>query len=225
MIYEQLRDYCDCIKDVKQEEVDELINLVSMATCWTQKPCETFLNSERREVIDLEDCLCDCQIVRFAPFYTPFDPESFTFTLVKEVGIEETLIPVTEFTYSEIEGVFKIDPPIPNCDCGCNECTCDPKYKLVIDYVAGYEELPECLLPVFCEALQYIQERRECDCKQCQTCENYDDERVEVLIENAATITNQLKAYFVTTLTEQYKRQLSLISLCRSRKRLWGIVV
>lgn len=225
MIYEQLRDYCDCIKDVKQEEVDELINLVSMATCWTQKPCETFLNSERREVIDLDDCLCDCQIVRFAPFYTPFDPESFTFTLVKEVGIEETLIPVTEFTYSEIEGVFKIDPPIPNCDCGCNECTCNPKYKLVIDYVAGYEELPECLLPVFCEALQYIQERRECDCKQCQACENYDDERVEVLVEDAATITNQLKAYFVTTLTEQYKRQLSLISLCRSKKRLWGIVV
>lgn len=225
MIYEQLSDYCDCI-DVQESDVDELINLVSMATCWTQRPCETFLNSERREVIDLDDCLCPCDIVRFVPFYTPFDPESFTFTLVKEVGIEETLIPVTEFAYSEIEGVFKIDPPIPSCECGCNECSCNPKYKLVIDYEAGYEELPECLLPVFCEALQYIKERRECDCKQCQTCENkYDDDGVEVLVGNAATITNQLKAYFVTTLTEQYKRQLSLISLCRSNKWLWGIVV
>ena len=225
MIYEQLSDYCDCIGKFEESDVDELVNLISIATCWTQKPCETFLNSERREVVDLDDCLCDCEIVRFTPFYTPFDPESFSFTLLKEVGIEETLLPVTEFTYSEVEGVFKIDPPIPNCECQ-NECTCNPKYKLVVDYTAGYEEIPECLLPVFCEALQYIIERRTCDCSECQTCDNkYDDDKVEVLVDDAATITNQLKYYFVKTLTAQYKRQLSLISLCRNRKRLWGIVV
>lgn len=226
MIYEQLSDYCDCIKSFKEEDVDELINLVSVATCWTQQPCETFLNSERREVVRLDDCLCDCEIVRFKPYYTPFDVESFTFTLVKEVGIEEEFIPITEFNYSEVEGVFKIDPPIPNCKCGCNECSCNPTYKLVVDYTAGYEDLPDCLLPIFCEALQYIIERRSCDCTQCQTCENdYDDDKVEVLVDNAATITNQLKKYFVETLAEQYKRQLSLISLCRHRRTIWGIVV
>ena len=80
-------------------------------------------------------------------------------------------------------------------------------------------------LLTICEALQYVVERRECDCSQCQKCEEYDDDKVEVLVENSATITNQLKAYFVTTLTRQFERQLAMISLCKRKRRLWGIVV
>ena len=225
MVYDQLSEYCDCIKEFTESDVDELISLVSMATCWSQSPCETFLVSERREVIDIDDCLCDCEIIKFAPFYTPFDPESFTFTLVRSEGIDETLIPVGEWSYSEVEGVFKLKPPIPNCDCMSPLCECNPEYRLLVTYEAGFNELPECMLPLFCEALQYIIERRRCDCTECQQCNNYDEERVEVLIPNAATITNQLKAYFVTVLSNQYKRQLAQISLCRSDNRLWGVVV
>lgn len=223
-IYEQLIAYCDCV-DAKEEDIDELISLISMATCWSQEPCETFLNSLREEVIDIDDCLCDCEIIKFAPFYSPFDKNSFTFTLVKQEGINETFIPIEEVAYSEVEGVFKLIPPLPNCHCMNDGCSCNPDYKLLVRYIAGYDLLPECLLPVFCEGLQYIIERRKCDCSECQECLNYDDDRVEVLIANAATITNQLKAFFVSTLSKQYMRQLAQISLCQSRKKLWGVVV
>lgn len=225
MIYEQLAEQCDCIKKVDNKDIDELISLVSMATCWQQHPCETFLVSERQEVIDIDDCLCDCEIVKFSPFYTPFDPESFTFTLVRSEGIEEELIPVSEFNYSTVEGVFKIKPPLPDCTCMSLNCNCKPKYKLLVQYTAGFNDLPDCLLPIFCEGLQYIIERRECDCAACQECQKYDEDKVEVLIPNAATITNQLKVYWIRVLSEQYKRQLAMISLCKEKKRLWGIVV
>ena len=225
MIYEQLADNCDCMKEVKDSDIDELISLISMATCWSQYPCETFLVSERQEVIDIEDCLCECEIIKFAPFYKPFDPESFTFTLVQSEGINETLTPISEFAYSEVEGVFKIKPPIPSCDCLTPNCGCNPEYKMLVRYTAGFEDLPECMLPVFCEALQYIVERRQCDCAKCQDCQGYDEDKIEVLIPNAATITNQLKAYFITTLANQYKRQLGQISLCKAETRLWGVVV
>ena len=228
MIRQQLLDYCDCIEEkyLTQDIVDELVYLVSVATCWSQEPCETFLNSTRREVIDIKDCLCDCDIVEFSPFYYPFDPGTASFTLVKQEGIEETIIPITreEFNYSMVDGVFRIKPPLPSCDCQ-PMCECKADYKLLVEYDAGFFELPECMLPLFCEAVQYIIERRKCDCSECQECTNYDDDRIELLIPNAASITNQLKYYFVTALSEQYKRQLSQISLCKRRKRLWGIVV
>ena len=47
--FEQLSEYCDCMEDVQERDVIELINLISTYTCWTQVPCETFLLSERRE--------------------------------------------------------------------------------------------------------------------------------------------------------------------------------
>lgn len=228
MIRQQLLDYCDCIKeeDLTQEVVDELINLVSVATCWSQEPCETFLISSRIEVIDIKDCLCNCEVIEFRPFYVPFEPDSIDFVLVKQKGIEEERFPITdkEFIYSEVDGAYKIKPPLPSCDCQPN-CGCNAKYKLVAKYDAGYDLLPECMLPLFCEALQYIIERRKCDCSQCQDCKDYDDDKVAILVPDADTITLQLKAYFVNTLTKQYMRQLSQISLCKRRKRLWGIVV
>lgn len=222
-VYEQLGKYCDCLEKVSDDDIDELINLVSMATCWCLKPCETFLSSDRTEIIPLPNCLDDCGIFTFEPYFVPFVPESFSFTLVEVVGIDETLIPITTFSYSETKEIFRLDLPLENCKCKPN-CGCEPEYYLKVDYVAGFEEIPDCLLPAFCEAIQYIIERRECDCDECQECKNY-DEQTEVLIDNAAQITNQLKVFFVNLLSEQYKRQLALISLCDQRYSIWGTVV
>ena len=46
----------------------ELITLISTYTCWAQSPCETFLLSERREVVDIPDCIKDCDVFEFEPF-------------------------------------------------------------------------------------------------------------------------------------------------------------
>ena len=220
-IYEQLAVACEC-ETVVESDVDHLIDLISMATCWTQKPCETFLMAERKEVVDLPDCLDRCAIVSFSPFFTPFEESSFTFTLVKSEGIDETYTPITSFAWSEADDTFKVELPIPSCDCQPCVCGCKPRYKLLVTYDAGYEELPDCLLPVFCEALKYIHELRSC----CEVCTPCSSEKIDTQdYSNAYSIRDRLKDYFIVTLTRQYIRQLSLIALCDRTKDIWAVVV
>ena len=229
-IYKQLTEYCDCLHDVSNADVDELIELISVYTCWAQNPCETFLFGCREEVIDLPDCVDDCDVFVFEPFYTPFDPDSVLqgLTLVAQKGIGEETTQITTANYSLTDQNFKIKLPIPSCKCGCKpcECECPTHYKLLVRYNAGFTELPDCLLPIFCEALQYIKERRNCDCDKCSECDKkYGEDQTEVLVDDAAKLTDELKAYLVRVLSKQYKRQLSLISLCETPNELWGFRV
>lgn len=224
-IYEQLSKYCECLHSVEDSDVDELISLISVYTCWAENPCDTFLSGERREVIDLPDCICNCDVFSFMPFYAPFDVETFAFTLIAQNGIEEVSTPITDYSYSDIDGDFKLMLPLANCKCK-KPCGCPTKYKLLVTYVAGYEELPDCLLPLMCEALQYIKEKNKCDCDSCPTCDKkYEDDGTEVVIANAAKLTDRLHYWLSAMLTDQYKRQLSLISLCHRNGELWGFRV
>lgn len=219
---EQLTEYCDCI-DVNERDVNELINLVSTYTCWAQSPCETFLKSERREVIDIPDCACDCDTFPFAPYYAPFDKDSFVFTLVERTGTDETLTVITDVHYSEVDETFYLNLPLPSCQCA-PQCGCKTEYKLLVEYVAGYETIPECLLPLLCEALQWIIEKNKCDCEECEQCSNKDYRNQPEIA--YTSLTGRLQEHFLNVLTRQYFSQLALISLCRRYKgELWGIVV
>lgn len=205
-IYSQITNYCDC-EHVTEKDVDELIDLVSIATCWTQEPCETFLKSERREIIDLPDCMDDCDVYEFEPFYYPFDPESMSFKLVEINGIDEEISDIDSFRFSEITDSFKLLLPIPSCECGCDACGCPTKYKLVATYMAGYEGVPECLLPLFCAAVHWIDNKNDCDC-DCVPCKEDDNEEA-----------TGMKYYFLEILEKMYIKQLGLISLCNRSKR------
>lgn len=220
-IYEQLKEYCNCV-EVEEADVDELINLISVFTCWTSKPCETFLTGERREVVDLPNCLCDCNVFKFEPFYVPFDPDSFTFTLVEQNGINETAIPVNDLHYSVVDNNFRLQLPLPKCECK-PDCGCESEYKLLVEYTAGYDLIPDCLLPVFCEALTWIRDKNNCDCNQCTPCDPSVNDVQGVI--NYASLNGRLQDYFLQILAAQYRKQLSLISLCTNRKYLWGVVV
>ena len=228
-VYEQLTEYCNCLVSESADEspsidhraVDELIHLISVYTCWATHPCETFLQGERKEVIDVPDCICDCDVFEFDPYFAPFDPDSFTFTLIEQRGIEETLTEVTEVRYSEVDEKFRMELPLPNCDC-YDPCGCKSKFKLMVTYVAGYEEIPECLLPLMCEALQWILEKNECDCEACQDCENKYANNNAI---DYTKLTGRIQEHFLTILTVQYFRQLSLISLQKRKGYLWGVVV
>ena len=221
--FEQLSEYCDCMEDVKERDVIELINLISTYTCWTQTPCETFLLSERKEVVEIPQCVKDCDVFEFEPFYKPFDKDSFTFYLIEQEGIDETSTEITSYGYSETDGKFRLELPLPTCQCR-PRCGCEKKYKLLVTYVAGYELIPECLLPLFCEALQYVIEKNKCVCEDCEPCKENDYSTPSQI--DYTNITGQLQEYLVTTLAKQYFSQLGLISLCNKYKgELWGVVV
>ena len=220
-VAEQLLEYCNCMdsKDVTGANVYELINLISAYTCWMQKPCETFLASERTEVVDVPDCVCDCDVFTFEPFYDPFDKDSFTFTLIKQEGIEETEIPITEYVYSVADNNFRIKLPLETCGCK-TVCGCPANYKMIVTYIAGYDLIPDCLLPIFCEAFKFIIDKNAC-CTECLPCDA-DDEVGEI---DYSTLRGRLQDYFLTVLSAQYKKQLSLISICKERGSLWAVVV
>lgn len=217
-ITDQLSEYCECVGDVEERDVEEIVNLISMYTCWTNEPCDTFLLGERREVIDLPPCL-DCEF-EFEPFFHPFDEDSFVFTVVKQEGmeIESTVV---DHVYNPFTGKFTVDVDLPSCKCRPRKCSpCDTIYTLVVTYMAGYEELPDCLLPVFCNLLDVIQAKNECDCGQDCAC----DTEENIKYATGDVVTAALETDLGKILVEQYKRQLSLISLCEERS-LWGIVV
>lgn len=220
-IVEQLKAYCDCVEDITDEDVAELVNIISLATCWVVEPgdCKTFLTGARREVVDLPSC-ADCPIV-FEPYYYPFDEHSFKFYLLKVEGIEETMTEITSFRYSDVGHVFRIDTGLPSCRCACPPCGCPPEYKLVVEYDAGYDELPDCLLPVFCHVLEVIKARRNCEC--CGDCGCETEQQIKYASGDVVSV--QLETEIGQMLVQNYKNQLGMISLCRGRKYLWGFVV
>lgn len=223
IITDQLSEYCDCV-EFDNKDVTELVSLVSMATCWSGDPSSacgcstTFLQGERREVIDLPDCM-DCPY-EFKPFYHPFNPESFTFTLVKIEGIEETATPITDYAYSTLDGKFRINLGLPSCSCKCTACDCKPEYKLLVEYVAGYDSIPDCLLPVFCNLLDVIHAKNKCDCNNC----GCDSETEEVRYATGDVVTVQVETDLGKMIAELTTGMLGLMSLCQPESGIWAVI-
>lgn len=216
-IVEQLTEYCSCMEMPEEKDVQEIIDLVSMFTCWSTNPCDTFLLGARKEVVELPSC-ADCPWT-FEPFYQPFDLDSFKFTMVKLEGTTVTETEVTDYVYCN--GKFVVNLPLPSCKCDCHHCGCDPEYTLVVEYDAGYEVLPDCLLPVFCNLLDVIQAKNTCDCEKDCACNT--EESIQYA--TGDVVTAALETELGQILVEQYKRQLSMLSLCKERPSIWGFVV
>ena len=213
---ESLKEYCDCLDEITEKDINELVTLISMMTGWAVNPCDTFLTGERREIIDLPSC-ADCPI-EFEPYYHPFVEDSFKFYLVKQKGIEETVTEITDFAYHS-DGKFRIDIGNP-CKCQNCECGCPPKYKLIAEYTAGYEDIPECLLPVFCNVLEVIHAKNDCKCDDCG-CENQEE---QVRYATGDVVSVQLETDIGKILVETYKNQIGFLSLVQP-KTFWGMVV
>lgn len=235
-IYEQLQDFCgcECDNDTTEQNVNELVNLISNATCWTgEDVCSTFLMSSRKEVIDLPSCPDKCFIFEYKPFYKPFDVCSFTLQLVEQDGINETITELTDedFAYSQTDKSFKIKLPYAEDKCGCkckSLCSCDKTYKLVAMYDAGYEEIPECLLPVFCQMLDLINKKNECGCNNCNSCNdepNTENKPNYGEYSEGDALTFAIVNEFGPMLTKQYRNELGLISLCEDAEEWYGEVV
>lgn len=237
VIIEQIKENCDCLseKDIESGLVDksisQLIQLISTLTCWTNRDstCATFLSSDRQELFDInaiQQCgHCDHGLMDVELFYLPIVPESIKVKVLTRTGIkfEEHILDESLYSFNPYESVLYIDLKD---FIFCNPCNCDVVEKVIVDYVAGYEELPECLLPIFCDLLSYLIEMNRCECaKSCDPCTL---EPIEEVTLTGYESDEQKTTYdFIrNTITNAYARQLELMSLCgRRRKRFWGTVV
>lgn len=231
-IIEQLKSYCDCLKesDVKatnfESNIMQMINLLSTLLCWKSDTCDTFLLSERVEhfqPLDLDTCkCCDTHIMQFTLFYQLVRAESIDVTVKIRDGIHFRSVSVSkeDFSFNECDNTLWID--FKNYDLP-TLCDCDKVECIEVKYDAGYELLPDCLLPIFCDYLSYVIEMNRCKCG-CDVCEqeegNYDD------IINYDSSEEQLTAYIAVRehVIAGYKRQLEAMSLCESH-RFYGKVI
>lgn len=219
-IEEQLRDFCPCVKEdgAFSANVAEMINVVSLATGWMRTPCETLMSGERKEVFPVE---CEDCPIEFTPYYHPFEPDSFSFYLIQTKGLEETVTEL-DFSYSEANGLFRVDLGM-DCKCMAKECGCPTTYQVMAKYTAGYDLLPDCLLPVFCNLLEVIRAKNSCDCGcGCGGSEN-SEQNIEYASGDIVTVA--LETDLGKILVEQYKNQLAALSLINGEQRLWGFVV
>lgn len=229
---EQLKDFCDCLpKDMKDEDLqrnlDELIHLLSILLCWQQQPCETFLNSARVEYIDVGEyvkCGCEGGIMEFSPFYQPFDPQSMKITLINISGLNiiETVIPSSDFVYAPGFNVFRINIGKYIQD---SNCVCVGKYKLKLEYNAGYENIPECLLQFFCDFVHVMYDKNTCKCPKCQACKDFDETVIEY--SEFDGLTPKIIQYAYALILSAYKQQIGMLSLCYNYKldNIYAVVV
>jgi len=226
----QIEGYCDCLPDVEDDvierSIEQMIMIISKWTCWTTDICETFLHSKRTEYIDIDSidpcaCECDNNIVRHIPYFElGIDQYSFNVTLIKRSGIEETVTPVqsSDFAYSSHFKDLKVDLS-DYVECFCK---CPPESTLAIQYYAGFDCLPDCLLPFVCDMLHVLFEKNNCDCSHCQTCKpSGTDPKIEPYGSNAKTIEN----YMSKLIKKSYPMLLSQISLCHNIPKFIGEVI
>lgn len=236
-IIEQLRDYCDCLPDLEPESqkydrmlknLNELISIISNLTCWSDATedgsiCDTFLMSERREIIDAKEincCVCDGTILSFSPFYRPFQPDSFKVSLAEVNGLDETVTELDTSDYRYIDSLRELKIDLRNyLSCRQNRCECPSQYRLIITYDAGYSELPECMLQLFCDLMHVMAYKNDCNCKKCTSCKNDNDLTDEGAVDftEGDTVSPTLNTYWKQLIIDGYKQNLGKISLCGQR--------
>lgn len=232
-VRDQLIDYCDCIKKKDDsaefdKNLNELISILSVMTCWTREPCETFLNEQRTESIKLgeyEKCGCNAGVIEFTPHYNPFEIESIEIDLVELNGIDETItrIDQSDIVYSQAFDLFRINIGKYTRN---DRCGCVGDYRLLIRYWAGYEQIPDCLLQIFCDMMHIIYLKNKCDCKECQSCKTIGATETDIVYSDGDNISKVVAEYLNTIITTGIKKQLGLISLCnRNKNDIWGAVV
>lgn len=232
-IIEQLSSSCDCISDNEWESsklesnITEFLDLISTMTCWKTKACENFLSSEREEVFDVDiitDCRnCDSGLVVKTLYFDEVQTDSIEVKILirNRLEFEEIEIPSEDFAFNPYTGELYVD--LSDYAVG-DACTCDKVIKMIVTYVAGYETLPDCLLPVLCDYLDYVIDMNKCSCS-CSVCDS--DSTSDVVIEEPENDEYiSIKLRIRNMITENYMRQLEFISLCGTRKYLFtGMVV
>lgn len=160
-IVNQIKENCPCFEEKEMSELESmittLIDLLSTSLCWNSSICGNFIRHVEVEKFDYinDSCFtCDCssQIVKYDLFYTlkEIEIKIVEVTLITYSGLKETKIVLDPNSYTYRNGQILIDRTIlPN---NCCTCSCD-EFVLSVAYETGFDKLPECLLPIFCELL------------------------------------------------------------------------
>lgn len=230
-IYDQIAGYCNCMSEIDPCNVEkylaQLVDYVSMMTCWKRKSCETFLSSEREEVFApnyINDCGCDQGLTIIPLYYTHiFEPTiQVTIQLRDGVNFCEVLVDPEDYSFDTYDNELYINLS-KYLGLAGGQCDCTKFKQIIVRYIAGYDRIPDCILPIFCDLMSYIIELNACGCTQCTDCESGSmrDEEDFPKDENEQLIYTWIQQAVTTV----YINQLGLMSLCGKKHDFLGVVV
>lgn len=245
-IVDKVKEDCKCVLSTDSDDainrlIAKALRAISVLTCWGDGECSTLLKGDRREEIDIDLDYCDCfgSVYKSAPFYN----KNVTVTSVKLIRITDTIAETTLSivdSYNETLGVFFINlnqqftfsdgsTENPAIQCGC----CKAEYKLIIEYEAGYDDIPDCIMDILCRIIGFI----KLSASGCETAQDacYIEDKVAfgtyVIEKSNALETIKFSApddkiLKATVQMMQYYQVLELkaISICK-KSSIWGSVV
>ncbi len=228
-LYDQIQGYCSCMGEINECEVEkylsQLVDYVSAMTCWKRKTCETFLSSEREEVFSpsyVKDCGCDHGMTVIPFYYTHVFEPTIEVTIQLRDGVHfcEVLVEPDDYSFDVYENELYINLSKYLGLVG-GQCDCTKMHRVIVRYIAGYDRIPDCILPIFCDLMNYIVELNSCDCDRCTECESGSEEQEIPDDENQQLI----HSWIQQAVTTVYINQLGLMSLCGKKHGFLGVVV
>lgn len=236
LILEQIKTNCPCFVDKTDSElqtmVDNLVNFLSVSLCWD----DTFLYTGRTETFDYVNDNCftcrPCERFKTYPlFYQSPEMDVISVELVTYNGLQETVYQLPSDSYTIRKGQLLIDSnglPRTCCTCSCEE------FELRVSYNAGYKELPDRLVPIFCSLMTSVS-LSLLGCGSIKECCAMDKPKAYQIIKTKKVgeisrtweVDKQHVQYLYNNMfTENHLRLIATMSLCNSlrlEERLWFV--
>lgn len=180
---DKLREEYKIAKDQNLKEREELwpkiwqaIRYISHLACWTDTDNDTFLTSIRHQAVEVsakcactpECCECDANVITIKLDYWPVPHNPFSIAHLSGVYGGEILREVIDHEYlndhyDPVTNTLYINRhDFPNLlfDKGRACCLCDHHITIDLEYLAGYDDIPDGILPIICPIISKINESK-----------------------------------------------------------------
>lgn len=155
----------------------QIIRFISMVTCWTEGPLDTFFTQVRKQVFEAKQvwacrpncCECDPDQIIIPLDYNPLDPQQpfidawITVMIngqpVKEKISWQYLSDHYDWSTGKLY-IMRDDFPDTLMYRGGLCCMCRRKLTITILYNAGYREIPAGLLPLICPLMAKLEDAK-----------------------------------------------------------------
>lgn len=154
----------------------QAIRYISHLSCWTDTDNDTFLMSVRHQIEEVSAkctctqhcCECDDNVITIKLDYGPVPHNPFSIAHLSGVYGGEILREVIDHEYlndhfDPVTGTLCINRrDFPNLllDKGRVCCLCEHRITIDLEYLAGYEDIPDGILPLICPIISKIDEAK-----------------------------------------------------------------
>ena len=181
------RQFCSCVPSTMSDEeiwksgLFSAFIYTSKVLRWSDSSCNSFLVDERyyKATVDIDCCFSGIKLphnqissITEVSLYkiTSCSEGKYTFVSPTWGSISETLkLCKDDIVTDDANNDYKLSELI-DC-CKCKKC-CPESWILEVKYLAGYSEIPDCILPFMCELYAYMQLMNNKCSDKCKNVEN-----------------------------------------------------